>query len=361
MGSTRAAQASAIRPDGTGENIVAHKYLGIDRAVPYHALYPDSIRYHLDRNALTAITTDRSGQITGGQHIYLDRDGHRLTEAEAVARGFQAPKETFGTISGSTVHLPARERAWMYGLIPVRFIVESVEAGASVWQITGQETDIVLGVGNLPHAFRKDCVNVVCLDDDPRGSAAWKQANRAIRVARAAGHVVLIVNTWEVRRGDKSDLNDILQQSGPEGPALLRQRLSTSLYPEATRRKRLKATDAIRQARSAAASFMQAAIRIASGKDGSLSDMEVALRGDTGLSKSTIMRELLADAIRAIRKAGNDRPAVICVPRIDLAAEAAEKMRAIAPDLEVRVWLGRSQPGMCSDPNSIRRSTGPHA
>ena len=36
-----------------------------------------------------------------------------------------------------------------------------------------------------------DCVNVVCLDDDARGSAAWKQANRAIRAARAAGHVVL--------------------------------------------------------------------------------------------------------------------------------------------------------------------------
>ena len=36
-----------------------------------------------------------------------------------------------------------------------------------------------------------DCVNVVCLDDDARGSAAWKQANRAIWAARAAGHVVL--------------------------------------------------------------------------------------------------------------------------------------------------------------------------
>ena len=56
----------------------------------------------------------------------------------------------------------------MYGLIPIRFLAESVEAGASIWQITGQETDIVLGVGNLRHAFRKDCVNVVCLDDDAR-------------------------------------------------------------------------------------------------------------------------------------------------------------------------------------------------
>ena len=66
----------------------------------------------------------------------------------------------------------------------------------------------------------------LCLDDDARGSPAWKQANKAIRAARAAGHVVLIVNTWQVRHGEKTDLNDILRQSGPEGPALLRQRIS---------------------------------------------------------------------------------------------------------------------------------------
>jgi hypothetical protein len=348
-----AAQVSAIRPDGTGEHIVARLYLGLDRAVPYNAPYPDSIGYHPDRNALVAIATDSSGQITGGQFIHLDRDGHILTKAEAVARGFDAPKETFGTISGSTVHLPARERACMYGLIPIRFIVESVEAGASVWQITGQETDIILGVGNLRHAFRKDCVNAVCLDDDARGSAAWKQANKAIRMARAAGHVVLIVNTWQVRRGDKSDLNDILRQSGPEGPSLLRQRLSVSLYPEAPRRKRLKPTDAVKQVRAAATDFMFLATRLASGEEQLLSDAQVALRGDTGISKSAIMRELLAGAIRAIRKTGNECPALIFVPRIDLAEQQADLLRAIAPDLTVRVWLGRSQPGMCGDLDGI--------
>jgi hypothetical protein len=38
--------------------------------------------------------------------------------------------------------------------------------------LRGDPGIIVLGVGNLRHAFRKDCVNVVCLDDDARGSAA---------------------------------------------------------------------------------------------------------------------------------------------------------------------------------------------
>ena len=68
--------------------------------------------------------------------------------------------------------------------------------------------------------------------------------------------MVLIVNTWRVRCGDKTALNDILRQSGPEGPALLRQRISTPLFPEAPRRKRLKPADAIKQVRAAATDFM---------------------------------------------------------------------------------------------------------
>jgi hypothetical protein len=37
-----------------------------------------------------------------------------------------------------------------------------------------------------------------------------KASESGDRAARAAGHVVLIVSTWRVRRGDKTDLNDIL-------------------------------------------------------------------------------------------------------------------------------------------------------
>jgi hypothetical protein len=86
---------------------------------------------------------------------------------------------------------------------------------SALYRSAGQPTDIVLGVGNPHAALRRDCANVVCRDDDPRGSVAWKQANKAIRVARAVGHVVLIVNMWPVRRGDKTDLNDILRESAP--------------------------------------------------------------------------------------------------------------------------------------------------
>jgi predicted GTPase len=53
---------------------------------------------------------------------------------------------------------------------------------------------------------------------------------------------------------------------------------------------------------------MALATRIASGDEGTLSDVHVALRGDTGIGKSHVIRELLADAIGTIRKAGNDRP-----------------------------------------------------
>ena len=46
---------------------VARLYLGMDRAIPHTAPYPASIGYHPGRNALIAIATDSTGQITGGQ------------------------------------------------------------------------------------------------------------------------------------------------------------------------------------------------------------------------------------------------------------------------------------------------------
>ena len=58
----------------------------LDRAIPYAAPYPASIGCHPGRNALIAIATDSTGQITGGQFIHLDRDGHKLAKAEAHAR-----------------------------------------------------------------------------------------------------------------------------------------------------------------------------------------------------------------------------------------------------------------------------------
>jgi hypothetical protein len=67
----------------------------MDRAIPYTAPYPASIGYHPGRNALIAIATDSTGQITGGQFIHLDRDGHKLAKAEAHARGTRPTDPTF--------------------------------------------------------------------------------------------------------------------------------------------------------------------------------------------------------------------------------------------------------------------------
>ena len=64
----------------------ARLYLGMDGAIPYTAPSPASIGDHPGRNALIAIAADSTGQITGGQFIHLDRDGHKLAKAEAHAR-----------------------------------------------------------------------------------------------------------------------------------------------------------------------------------------------------------------------------------------------------------------------------------
>jgi hypothetical protein len=54
-------QASSARAN------VARLYLGMDRAIPYTAPYPASIGYHPGRNALIAIATDSTAQITAVQ------------------------------------------------------------------------------------------------------------------------------------------------------------------------------------------------------------------------------------------------------------------------------------------------------
>jgi hypothetical protein len=48
------------------------------------APYPASIGYHPGRNALIAIATDSTGQITGGQFIHLDRDGHKARQGRGT-------------------------------------------------------------------------------------------------------------------------------------------------------------------------------------------------------------------------------------------------------------------------------------
>jgi hypothetical protein len=346
-----AATGKAATPGSDAERWLTG-YFGTDRLIPYNAPYPSSLRYGQARHAIMAMATDANGQITGGQRIYLTPAGPRMTKAEAVAAGHKAPKETFGVISGSAVELPWRgpSLAWLYSWLPVRFITESIEAAASVWQITGQETCATLGVGNLRGGCRHGYANVVCLDDDPRGSAAWKQANRAIR---AAGFVVLIVNTWEVRRGDKGDLNDILRQCGLDGPAMLRARLDATIFPiKPARRTRIDRDDALKKIRAAAERFAR---RVSVG-DKTLSDVVYAIRADTGATKSAIMRELIPEVVRARRRLGDTRPVICFMPRIDLCVEQAEKMRQIASDLSIRVWEGRDQPGMCQNPGAVKEA-----
>jgi len=66
------------------------------------APYPTSIGAHPGCNALIAIATDSTGQITGGQLIHLDRDGRTLAKAEAHARPTAKGRPSSQARDGST-------------------------------------------------------------------------------------------------------------------------------------------------------------------------------------------------------------------------------------------------------------------
>jgi hypothetical protein len=58
---------------------------------------------------------------------------------------------------------------------------------------------------------------ILSRDDDPIGSKADEKLIETIERLRADGVQLSVVTPWPERRGDKSDMNDTIQQDGPEG------------------------------------------------------------------------------------------------------------------------------------------------
>ena len=79
----------------------------MDRAIPYTAPYPASIGDHPGCNALLAIAADSTGQITGGQFIHLDRDGHTLAKAEHTPTDPTFPRAEDACLISWTLELSA--------------------------------------------------------------------------------------------------------------------------------------------------------------------------------------------------------------------------------------------------------------
>jgi hypothetical protein len=351
-------RAGERRPAETGST---RAYLRIDRVIPHEADYPDAIGFHPGRNALMGVAIRRdTGEITGGQFVHLDADGHALTDAEAKRQGRKAAKETFGMITGSVLHLPARVEPWRHAGLPVLLICEGVVDAAGLWQVTGQETDATLGLGNLPGAFRPDRANVVCLDDDRRGGRPWQLAQKAIRKARAEGLVVLIASPWSIRRGDGSDFNDILRQSGPDGPDKIIERLRLVLDPGRAVARRVSLATAEKIAASVMETFTTEAFEWVTKDQDDETETPIpptwGKKITTAGGKSTLARGAAAALVRLMRGAGIGRPVAIAVPRHDLAEQQAQKLRREAPDLTVRVWKGLDRPGMCGEPERPARA-----
>lgn len=189
---------------------------------------PKALRWHAACPGLLIVATDAGDCIQAVQHIRLTPDGHKADDGKPV-------KITVGVGSGAAVRIPGP----MDGPL---VLAEGPETGLSVWVATGHETWITLGsvTKAVPPAGR---TLVVCRDDDPlpgviKANARWfreagreaeavrletklagraaadKRLSAAVGAWRADGRQVACATPWRTRRGDGSDMNDALRESG---------------------------------------------------------------------------------------------------------------------------------------------------
>jgi hypothetical protein len=189
---------------------------------------------------------------------------------------------------------------------------------------------------------------VALAEDYPRHHQAEKALQRALRRWRAQDRDVVVCHPWPQRRLDKTDLADVILAAGADE---VRARIEAALHPAGPELHhaplpigRVRLDRAIRQF-------------IATAEAGAAPVH--AIRVDLGVGKSTSMRRELAEYVRRLRAEGDKRPGVVAVPTHTLAAEAAQRMAELAPDLTIETWRGRgadapNRPGkMCRAPDRV--------
>ncbi|CAJ0853414.1 hypothetical protein AMST5_00645 [freshwater sediment metagenome] len=343
---------------GPIEGSLGESYLVETRAIKA-ASWPSSVRWHSKRSAIVCAVTDDAGKIVAVQVIRVARDatGKPIKDdSKGVA------KQSYGAVSLGVMRLRALAPEQADG--PLCY-AEGPETGLTIWAATGYETHIILGgvkrAADIAPLARRV---VICRDDDKRTSPAAKAAKSAVRNMRAAGVDVREAFPFDVRRADKSDLNDLAQEQGLDA---VRQRIEMAAIDEPNIGQCLVTVEEARERiDKRVVEFFDL---VDAWHDGETPPVH-ALGVTVGTGKTeAALRHALQQVIE-LRKRGDQRAIVFAVPEHRLSGEIVERLNTIAREqgwlgLRAHAWRGREakRPGaidaddkMCRDLETVRHA-----
>ncbi len=177
---------------------------------------------------------------------------------------------------------------------------------------------------------------------------------------RQAGFDVVSAWPWSVRRGDKTDFNDLIKVAGPQE---VRERISLTADPQPVIAQDLVSlADARLTLDRRTAEFFSVAKNWEEGAEPAVHALSVSL--GTGKTETAITHVIRM--IHELRAKGDRRVAVFASPEHGLNAEVANRIRSHreAGEIRVEIWRGRESrlPGslssekMCGDVESIREA-----
>lgn len=355
IGFARRLWAEAVPVAGT----LAEVYLTRTRGIPLPAGgWPEAVRFHPGRQALTLAATDDAGAVRAVQLVFLDAEARKRLDRPGPDG---EEKRSYGAFAGSSAVVrftsqarqgePDEQRSAVTGAA-VRWLqlAEGPETALSVWAATGVETWVALGsiAKVVPPA---GTTLLVCADDDPHHHPAAKTLRKGIATWQAAGHQIAVAWPWADRRADKSDFNDTLQR---DGIAAVQSRLATAradIETPAPTIHRLPLSEARVRLTEALDRFMVAAGAWTPPEEDDDTEAAAepppvhAVRVGVGVGKSEGVRRLIARVLAAMRRRGDRRTVVIAVPTHKLGDEQARNFEKLpesrANGLRAAVWRGR--------------------
>ena len=334
------------------DDTLAEQYLITTRHIPKPAGgWPDDVRFHPVRKALIVAARNDAGELRAVQLVHL------TDNAEKLESDTRPTKQSFGPQDGAAVRLPARAGAddWLQ-------IAEGPETGLSLWAATGRETWIALGsIAKAPISCKRSII--IARDDDGMFSASNKPVRDATQKWQALGCTIIPATPWEIRRADKSDFNDLLQECGIDA---VRKRIEHCINPKPATVDAVPVETARARLDDTVAQFFAEAWAQPIPMEGEETNPPIhAVKVSLGVGKSTTARKHAASMLRRLRQKGDRRGIVIAVPTHQLGDEQARGFEALddakTGALTAAVWRGRdaNDPDagghtMCRDREAVR-------